>query len=90
LDRMLVINESAVYAELDDEAVLLNVDAGIYFGINAIGTEIWNALGRGDSESAIVDHLAEEYDVEPGQLRTDVAEFLSALESRGLIRVVEK
>jgi hypothetical protein len=84
--RTLAVNESVVYAELDDEAVLLNVETGIYFGLNPIGTGIWKALSEGADEGAIVDRLAEEYDVERAQLEVDVMEFLGGLLVQGLIR----
>jgi len=90
LGRALVVNESVVYAELDDEAVLLNVDTGFYFGLNVIGTEIWNLLKQGASEGEIVSSLAAEYDVEPAQLRLDVTEFMNTMAGQGLVQAVEK
>jgi len=86
----LVVNASVVYAELDDEAVLLNVETGIYFGLNTISTEIWRFLEQGASEGELVSRLADEYEVEPEQLSADIAEFLSSLLDQGLIRAVEQ
>jgi hypothetical protein len=75
-----------VFAELDNEAVLLNVDTGVYFGLDEIGTEIWNLLSGGASETEVVEKLLSEYEVEADQLRTDVAEFIATLESHGLVQ----
>ncbi len=86
VNRKLVVNESVVYAELDDEAVLLDVETGVYFGLNAIGTQIWNALRQGASPAEIVQRVLAEYEVEPLALQADVAEFLATLQARGLIR----
>jgi PqqD family protein of HPr-rel-A system len=88
VNRKLVVNESVVYAELDDEAVLLDVETGVYFGLNAIGTQIWNALQQGASPAEIVRQVLAEYEVEPPALQADVAEFLATLQARGLIREV--
>jgi hypothetical protein len=84
-------NESVVAAELDGEAVLLNVDTGIYFGLDSVGTNIWKLLCDGDgvADDEIVGRLSAEYDVEPDQLRVDVAEFLGLLVSKGLARTVD-
>ena len=41
------INPAAVFAELDDGAVILNVDTGIYFGLDRVGTRIWTLVGSG-------------------------------------------
>jgi hypothetical protein len=50
-------NESVVYAELDDEAVLLNVETGLYFGLDPIGVQIWKLLTDGVSKDQIADRL---------------------------------
>jgi hypothetical protein len=84
LDRTMVASESAVYADLDGEAVLLNVDTGIYYGLDEVGTAIWRVLERGACETEIVERLLEEYDVEPAQLRGDVSTFLALLVDKGL------
>ncbi len=86
LNRRLVVNESVVYAELDGEAVLLDIDSGIYFGLNAVGTDIWKVLRTGGSPEAIVRQLLAEYDVELAELQADVTEFLATLQARGLVR----
>ena len=82
----LLLNDSVVFAELDNEAVLLNVETGVYFGLDEIGTEIWNLLSAGGSESDVVGKLLLEYEVDPEQLRADVGDFIAKLESHGLIR----
>jgi hypothetical protein len=84
LNRRLRVNGSVVSAELENEAVLLNVETGIYFGIDAVGTEIWKLLEEGATEDEIVARLLEEYDVEAAELRTDVIEFLDVLQKNGL------
>jgi hypothetical protein len=84
-----VVNESVVSAVLDDEAVLLNAESGIYYGVDAVGTRIWQLLTEGMSEDDVVNQLVDEYDVELTQLRTDVAEFLTRLHTEQLVRVVD-
>ena len=84
----LTINEAVVYAELDNEAVLLNVETGIYFGLNDIGTRIWKLLEQSSSPEVIVTNLLDEYDVDPVKLRTDVNAFLDQLIDRQLITAI--
>lgn len=89
LERKLSVNDSVVCAELDDEAVLLNVETGIYFGLDAIGCQIWKLVEQGAGQEAIVEHLLTEYDVEPDELREDVADFLEMLQQKGLVRLAD-
>ena len=75
------VNESVVCAELEEEAVLLHVEAGVYFGLDEVGLRIWNLLVAGTTETELFDRLLAEYDVEPDQLRSDIGEFLDDLEA---------
>jgi hypothetical protein len=90
LDRKLIAAESIVSAELDNEVVLLNVQTGIYFGLDEVGGRIWALLETGASEDEIFHKLVDEYEVEPNELRADLMEFLDVLTSRGLVRTVNQ
>ena len=78
--------EDVVAATLDDETVLLNVTTGVYFGLDDVGTRVWQLLAEGAGTSSIVDRLADEYEVGQEELRTDILSFVSELQSHGLIR----
>jgi coenzyme PQQ synthesis protein D (PqqD) len=86
----LVPSASTVCAEVDGEAVLLNVDSGVYFGLDGVGTDIWRLLGRGLSEHEIVSELLDDYDVERHRLATDVAAFLDDLRRHSLVETAQK
>jgi PqqD family protein of HPr-rel-A system len=86
--RHAVIHEAVACAELGEEVVLLHVDTGIYFGLDALGARIWQLLKDGADEAEISDRLLAEYDVDPAQLRADLAAFLDSLEAKGLVRTV--
>ena len=79
------ISDNVVSADLDGEAVLLNIETGVYFGLDQLGTEIWKGIEDGEGEDDIFARLLKEYDVEPGQLRSDLSDFLRQLAQRGLI-----
>jgi hypothetical protein len=85
----MAVNPSVVRADLEGEAILLDLDTGTYFGLDEVGNAIWKAVEQGASEVQIFDRLAKEYDVDPVQLRSDVADFLSQLQARQLLREVE-
>jgi hypothetical protein len=79
-------DSQVVYAELDQEAILLNVATGMYFGLDAVGAEIWRAIYRGQTEEEILRQLRANYDgVDDLQLERDLYEFLAVLASHGLI-----
>jgi hypothetical protein len=81
-----VLSDRVVAAEVDDEAVLLDVRSGQYYGLDEVGSRIWTLLTESHDLDAIVCRLADEYDAAPAVLRSDVSAFVDALVTRGLIR----
>jgi hypothetical protein len=77
-----------VYQELAGEegAVLLNLDTGVYFGLNPVGARIWELLENPRSEAQLQATIAEEFEVDPDVALTDVREFLAGLNERNLLR----
>ena len=74
-----------LFREIDNECVLLDLGSGTYFGLNEVGTRIWNLLREGLPEDEIVRTIAEEYESDDVTIRADVRRLLSELESRKLI-----
>jgi hypothetical protein len=75
-------------ADVDGEAIVLNVTSGVYFGLNPMATRIWHLVSAGTTEDQVVQSLLAEFDVDEARLRTDVATTLQHLRANGLIDVV--
>ena len=41
--------------DLDGEAVILDLGSGTYFGLNQVGTRVWQLISDGSDEAHIVD-----------------------------------
>jgi hypothetical protein len=74
-----------LFSVLDGQAVLLNLATGVYHGLDAVGTRIWELLSEHDSLRAVRTAMLDEFDVEPEQLDRDLRDFLSELSGRGLL-----
>jgi hypothetical protein len=70
---------------LDQEAVLLNLETERYFGLDAVGTRIWQVVTSAPTIDAAFIELIEEYDVAPETLRSNLTDLLSHLVENGLI-----
>jgi hypothetical protein len=81
------ISSSVLFQELSGETVLLDLDSESYFGLDAIGTRIWQLLSEGQEVSTVVDALLQEYEVEREELERDVSELLERLSTAGLIEI---
>ena len=73
-----------VFRQLDDEAVLLDLKSGMYFGLNPVGTRVWQLLADQAALSAVLETLAGEYDVERDELERDLLTLGRELCDRGL------
>jgi hypothetical protein len=51
------INDDVVFRELEGEAVLLNLETGVYFGLNEVGTRIWSLLQERVSLKQVLERL---------------------------------
>lgn len=71
---------------MGDETVLLDVESGVYFGLDVVGTEIWKIIERGARETEIIDCLLAQFEVDPIELRKDVSDFVDLLIEKGLAR----
>ncbi|WP_448192475.1 PqqD family peptide modification chaperone [Azospirillum sp. sgz301742] len=72
-------------APLDDTLLMMSVENGQYYGLNGVGTRIWELLEQPTTEVAVVERLLAEYEVTPDVCAEQVAGFLAGLRERGLL-----
>ncbi len=74
-------------SSIDNEAVMLNIELGKYFGMNSIATDIWNKLKNIITVETLINELSCEYAVSPTECQTDIMPFLEKLIDNGLIEI---
>ena len=85
LDTRLTVPPQVLSREVGDETVLLNLESGIYFGLDGVGKLIWEAVSKGGDLGSVVSAVVAEYEVEESRATADVLEFASTLVARGLL-----
>ena len=83
----IAVPPDVVFRELDGEAVILNLDSGIYFGLDEVGTRIWQLIGEHGLLQTVFDAMCREYDVAPDTLERDLLSLVDELCTKGLGRV---
>ncbi|HEX2091260.1 MAG TPA: PqqD family protein [Longimicrobiaceae bacterium] len=68
-----------------DRTVLLDPVRGEYFGLDEVGTRIWELLPEHPTAAALADRLFEEYDAPRERLEADAAALLGQLAGHGLV-----
>ena len=87
LDSRVRINQDVLFQELQGEAVLLNLKSGVYFGLDPVGTRIWQLLADQDRLSEIARSIAAEFEVTEDRCATDLMVLVGDLERHGLVTV---
>jgi sulfur transfer complex TusBCD TusB component (DsrH family) len=82
----LVVSDEQVSTALGDEAVILGLQDGVYYGLDTVGARVWTLLATPRRVAEIVDTVAEEFDVPLDRCERDVLALLDDLSARRLIR----
>jgi len=73
--------------EVDGEMVLLDMNSENYFGLDEVGTAIWQAMQETETLKEVFEVLLDQYDVEPEVLEKDLLGFVDKLAQSGLVEV---
>ena len=78
-------NPEVVTTELEDGAILLNLNTKYYYNLNETGLSIWQALDESGDPEKIAKKLTDAYDINRNQASAYLNELLEDLEKEGLI-----
>ena len=81
------VNDDVLFQELQGEAVLLNLKSGVYFGLDPVGTRIWQLFAEHELLADIAQTIVAEYDVAEDRSSADLLVLVADLERQGLVAV---
>jgi hypothetical protein len=85
-DEQIAKSPKAVHRALPGgEGVVLNVENGLYHGLNETGAAVWELIDGERTFSQIVAELRVRVEDAPAELEDETGRFLLALRDRGLI-----
>lgn len=87
---VIVISDNLTVADLDGEAVILDQNEGMYYGLNEVGAYMLKLVEQPRIVQEIIDIMIDEYDVEVERLRSDVFAFLEEMHDNGLVRIMDE
>lgn len=86
-ESIVVASSNQVSSDLAGEAVILDLDSGTYYGLDAVGLRVWNLVKEPRTVAQIVSAIVAEYEVDRGRCEKDLLALLDRLASNGLIEV---
>lgn len=87
-DSLLEVNPSAVFATIENEAVILDINTGVYYGLNEVAMRVWQLAKERESFGRISAVLRGEFDVDASVLDRDLRSLIETLERLGLVRLL--
>ena len=89
LQSSIAVPKDVVFQILGDEAVLLNLKTGFYFGLDPVGTRMWQLIVEYRSLARVLEALLQEYDADRQVLEQDLLELGRRVCAKGLAAVTE-
>ena len=87
LNQKITFADTVFAQEVDGEMVLLDMNSENYFGLDEVGTAIWQAMQEKETLKEVFAMLMEQYDVESDVLEKDLFGFVDKLVENGLVEV---
>ncbi|NMB71392.1 MAG: lasso peptide biosynthesis PqqD family chaperone [Bacteroidales bacterium] len=78
-------NPDLIFSDMDGETVMMSIQNGEYYGLDEVGSRIWQLLENPESAETLTQKLIEEYEVSQETCLSDVMEFLNILAEKKLI-----
>ena len=86
LDTRLSRTVGILYAPVGtEEAVMLSVAAGRYYGLNAVAARIWELLERPRTTAELRALICEEFEIDAPTCEAEVLKFVKELIDNGIV-----
>jgi Coenzyme PQQ synthesis protein D (PqqD) len=83
----ITVPDAVLHQQLGEETVLLHLATERYYGLDEVGSRVWQLLQEHRTLDPIVGALLDEYDVDETTLRGDLERLLDELADLGLVHV---
>ena len=76
-----------VASDIDGQAIMMSIENSKYFGMDEVGTSIWNLLDQNPSFEELISNLMAEYEIDRETCENDTKAFLERLLQYKLIEI---
>jgi len=84
-----VRTEATAFRIIDNEAVILNLNTGVYYSLNEVGSRIWKLCDGSHMVKDIARAISKELEAQERKVEKDVLELLGDLLREGLVGIYE-
>jgi hypothetical protein len=87
VDSVVSVAEGITVADLDGEAIILDINSGQYFGLNKVGAEILSLIKEPRTVDEVIDRIAVQFEADRGRVQDDVLTFIQDMSEAKLVRM---
>ena|SRR5690349_2354054 len=88
VESTVLLRDELLFADLDrNEAAILSLKDGVYYGLNPVAARVWHLLEERKRVSEVRDMLLKEFCVESDRLTLDLLELIEQLAALGLVEI---
>lgn len=81
------LTDQQLATTVESETVVLQTDAGRYYGFNDVGSRVWELLESEPTVAELCDQIETEYDVTREQCQADVRALLAEMAEADLVTI---
>lgn len=87
LNQTITIADDVISQEVSGETVILDLNSEHYFGLDEVGTRIWQLIEEKGDLQAVFDQMLAEYEVGEEQLLEDMGALVAQVADIGLVKL---
>lgn len=89
LNSLVMRNPDLISTEMGADTVMMSIDHGAYFRLNAVGGLAWGLLEQPQTIETMCTQLCAKYQVEPSICEQDLMAFLADMQRKGIVTIAE-
>ena len=89
LDTLISTPEAVYTQDIDDETILLDIQSGHYFGLDLVGSRMWQLMREHGALRPTYETLLTEYEVDPERLEADLLALAEKMTEKGLVEIMK-
>lgn len=87
LSTRVVVPEHVLFQKVVGSSALLNLETETYYGLDDVGTRMWEAMSAAETLKAAAATLADEYDAPAQTIEQDLLRLAAELRGHGLLQL---
>lgn len=87
LNAKAIVPDHVLFQEVMGNSALLNLETETYFGLDDVGTRMWEAIGEAETVGAAAQSLVDLYDAPLETIERDIVKLVVDLRQHGLLEL---